>query len=198
MPCRSLSAAAKAGRTKASPANPKWSTDVRFDGRSRLKSGHHARSEMSWKTISCACVFVAQRVVRKVRSIPIDVCFLAEKLEAFPLDVCFSRSDLNNSKCSVRNCAGFHLFRILVVARAHDARGIKNFVGASRHDEIFASYCSIARPIIRISELSRAVPADSGSQCAGPAGAATGRSIAAGRYSHRTRDPATPRTLGRA
>jgi len=39
MPCRSLSAAAKAGRTKASPANPKWSTDVRFDGRSRLKRG---------------------------------------------------------------------------------------------------------------------------------------------------------------
>ena len=68
--CRSLSAAAKAGRTKASPANPKWSTDVRFDGRSRLKSGHHARSEMSWKTISCACVFVAQRE-------------LSAKLEAF-------------------------------------------------------------------------------------------------------------------
>jgi hypothetical protein len=93
---------------------------------------------------------------------------------------------------------GLPFVQDLGVARAHDARGIKNFVGASRHDEIFAGNCSIARHTIRISELSRAVPADSRSPCAGPAGAAAGRRIAAGRYSHRTRDPATPRTLGGA
>jgi len=48
----------------------------------------------------------------------------------------------------------------------------------------------------RIGELSRAVPADSGSRRAGPAGAAAGRSIAAGRYSHRTetRQRRTPST----
>ena len=82
-----------------------------------------------------------------------------------------------------------------MVARTHDAREMENFLGASRHDEIIAGDCSIARHTIRISELYRAVPAGSRSRRAGPASTRSGhRSIAAARYSHRARDPATSDT----